>query len=285
MKKKLRWVFITLCSAAIIALIIFILNRIAPRPPIDDVVFAMETLSRAGTNKAGTYSKKLYNEAKAAFDSSMINWNRENEKFILFRNFEKVKDYAKLSASKSRQAAESSISNSNNLKSKLKDKIDSLNQTEKSIDKFFGRYPLSPEIRSRISNGKMLLKEAEVAFDKGQYLPANLKIADAEYLLTNVYDNALDELKSYFKLYPTWKKWIQASIYDSRKNNCYIVIVDKFSRKCYLYLGGNKNTNLTLNSEGTGWATKEEAEIRQRRKAYTKLLLNTTVVKHSTIKH
>jgi hypothetical protein len=240
MKKKLRWVIVTLCSAAIIASIIFLLHKIAPKPPVDDVEFAMQNLSKAGTNKAGTYSKKLYNEAKAAFDSCMINWTRENEKFILFRNFEKVEDYAKLSALKSSQAAESSVSNSNNLKSKLRVKIDSLNHTRQSIDKIFGRYPLSPEIRSRISNGKMLLKEAEVAFDNGQYLPANRKIADAEYLLTNVYDNAIDELKDYFNLFPTWKRWVQSSISDSRKNNSYLLIVDKFSRKCYLYLGGNK---------------------------------------------
>lgn len=240
MKKKLRWVLITLCSAVIIASIIFLLNKIAPRPPVDDVVFAMQTLSKAGTKKAGTYSKKLYNEAKAAFDSCMVNWNRENEKFILFRNFDKVEDYAKLAAHKSKLAAESSISNSNNLKSSLKERIDSLNQTESSIDKLFGRYPFSPETRSRISNGKMLLTEAEADYKKGQYLPANRKITDAEYLLTNVYDNAITELKDYFKLYPTWEKWIRSSISDSRKNNSYLLIVDKFSRKCYLYLGGNK---------------------------------------------
>jgi hypothetical protein len=240
MKKKWRRILIALCLAVIIASIIFLLHKVAPRPPVDDVVFAMQTLSKAGTKKAGTYSKKLYSEAKAAFDSCMVSWNRENEKFILFRNFEKVEDYAKLSAYKSKLAAESSVSNSNSLKSKLKEKIDSLNHTESCIDKLFGRYPLSPETRSRISNGKMLLTEAEVAYNKGQYLPANRKITDAEYLLTNVYDNAVKELKDYFKLYPTWKNWIQSSISDSRKNNSYLLIVDKFSRKCYLYLGGNK---------------------------------------------
>lgn len=240
MRKTVRWVFITLCSAALIASIIYLLVKIAPRPPVDEIVFARETLAKAGADKAGTYSKKLYNEAKAAFDSAMVNWKRENEKFIYFRNFENVEDYAKLSANKAKQAAESSISNSNGLKSKLKEKIDSLNHIERSIEKLFGRYPLSPEIRSRISNGKMLLREAEVAYNNSQYLPANRKIADAEYLLTNVYDNALEELKDYFKLFPTWKKWVQLSLSDSRKNNSYLFIVDKFSRKCYLYLGGNK---------------------------------------------
>jgi L,D-peptidoglycan transpeptidase YkuD (ErfK/YbiS/YcfS/YnhG family) len=240
MRKTVRRVFVILSSAALIASIIFLLVKVAPHPPVEEVGLARETLAKAGTSKAGTYSKKLYNEARAAFDSAMVNWTRENRKFIYFRDFSKVSDYAKLSANKAKLAAESSISNSNGLKSKLKDKIDSLNQTEKLIDNLFGRFPLSPEIRSRISNGKMLLREAEVAYGKGQYLPANRKIADAEYLLTNVYDNSVEVLKNYFKLFPTWKKWVQSSISDSRKNNSYVVIVDKFSRKCYLYLGGIK---------------------------------------------
>jgi hypothetical protein len=240
MKKTVRWIFGILCSAVLIASIIYLLVKLAPRPPVEEVRYARETLAKAGTNKAGTYSKKLYNEAKSSFDSAMANWKRENDRFLYFRDFDKVRDYAKLSASKSKLATESSISNSNGLKSKLKDKIDSLNGTERSIDKLFGRYPLSPEIRSRISNGKMLLREAEVDYAKGQYLPANRKITDAEYLLKNVYDNSVEELRNYFKLFPAWKKWVQVSISDSRKNNSYVLIVDKFSRKCYLYLGGNK---------------------------------------------
>jgi L,D-peptidoglycan transpeptidase YkuD (ErfK/YbiS/YcfS/YnhG family) len=240
MRITVRRIFVMLTSAVIIASVAFLLVKLVPEPPVEEVNMAMEKLSRAGASKAHTYSKRLYTEAKAAFDSAMINWKRENEKFVYFRDFDKVREYAKLSVDKSKEATESSISNSNSLKSKLREKIDSLNQTELLIDKLFGRYPLSPEIRSRISNGKMLLKEAEVEYGNGQYLPANRKIADAEYLLTSVYDNAIDELRDYFKKYPTWKKWVQASISDSRKNNSYLLIVDKFSKKCYLYLGGNK---------------------------------------------
>jgi hypothetical protein len=240
MRKTAGRIFVVLTSAVLCALVVFLLVKLVPEPPVDEVNNAMEKLARAGASKAGTYSKRLYNEARAAFDSAMINWKRENEKFIYFRNFGIVSEYAKLSEARSEQAAESSVLNSNSLKSKLGGKIDSLRQTEQSIDKIFGRYPLSPEIRSRISNGKMLLKEAEVEYGNGQYLPANRKIADAEYLLTSVYDNAVDELRDYFKLYPTWKRWVQSSLTDSRKNNSYLLIVDKFSRKCNLYLGGNK---------------------------------------------
>jgi hypothetical protein len=239
-REILRGLIIILASAGVISLIILLLVRFTPQPPIGTVEYARETLSKAGKNRADTYSKKLYSEAKDAYDSAMVNWHRENERFIFLRKYDKVDKYAQLSAKKARQAAETSISNSNTLEIKLKDKIDSLNETSGIINKLFGRYPFPSEIRSRISKGKLLLKEGEVAYNKGQYLPANRKINDAEYLLTGVYENATAELKNYFKSYSTWKKWVQTTINDSRKNQCYSIIIDKFSRKCYVYLNGAK---------------------------------------------
>ena len=240
MRTVFRWLIFIIVSAGFISLVILLLVRVTPLPPANDMHDARRTLSEAGRDKADTYSKKLYTEAKAAYDSAMANWRRENERFLFFRNYEKVEMYAKLSAKKANQATESSQTNSSTLKVKLKDKIESLNKTASNIDKLFGRYPMPSEIRSRISKGKFLLKEGEVAFDNGQYLPANRKITESEYLLTGVYENATTELRDYFKSFSTWKQWIQSAIIESRSNHSCSIIVDKFSRKCYVYLSGEK---------------------------------------------
>lgn len=238
--------------AGCITLVILLLVRVTPLPPIRDIEYAMKLLSKAGTDKAGTYSRKLYSEARANFDSAMVNWHRENERFLFSRNYEKVKSFALISSKKAKEATESSITNSNILKVKLKDKINSLYETEGYLDTLFGRYPLPEEIRTRISKGKLLLKEAELDYNKGQYLPANRKLADGEYLLTGVYENATAELRNYFKSYPVWKRWTQAAITDSRKNNSYAIIVDKFSRKCFVYLDGVKKYEFSVEL-GRNW--------------------------------
>jgi L,D-peptidoglycan transpeptidase YkuD (ErfK/YbiS/YcfS/YnhG family) len=240
MRQGYNGLIITLILAVTIPFVIWLLIRITPLPPEEEMSFARETLSRASRNKADTYSKKLYIEARAAYDSAMAIWRRENEKFIFFRKYDKVETYAKLSAKIAGQATESSNANSSSLKIRLKEKIESLNKTATDIDKLFGRYPLPSEIRSRISKGNLLLREAEVAYGKGQYLPANRKLTESEYLLTGVYENAVTELKDYFKSFSTWKQWTQSAIIESRANRSYAIIVDKFSRKCYVYLGGEK---------------------------------------------
>jgi L,D-peptidoglycan transpeptidase YkuD (ErfK/YbiS/YcfS/YnhG family) len=255
MRRVVKGLIIFVLLTGGVSLTIWLLIRLTPLPPVEEMDHARQTLSEARRDKADTYSKKLFTEAKAAYDSAMANWRRENNRFIFFRNFEKVEMYAKQSAQKANQATSSSQTNSNSLRVKIKDKIDSLNKIVISLDKLFGRYPISSEIRNRISKGRFLLKEGESAYFKGQYLPSNRKITEAEYLLTGVYENVIAELKDYFKSYSTWKHWAQSAISESKSTHSYSIIVDKFSRKCYVYFSGEKryefDTELGRNWVGT----------------------------------
>jgi hypothetical protein len=204
------------------------------------MAYAREILSKAEKNRADTYSKKLFTEAKSLYDSAMANWQKENKRFIYFRHYDKVVKFSELSAKKASQATDNSVSSSSNLKIKLKEKIESLNNLVIQIDELFTTYPLSSEVRNRISKGKLLLDEAEIVYNKGQYLQASRKITDSEYLLTESYENASANLKNYFKSFSVWKKWVDKTLNESKKSRDYSIIIDKFSRKCFVYLSGSK---------------------------------------------
>jgi len=240
MKKVWKLLLIAVFAVGFILLIILMLIRFTPQPPIGEMEYAREILSSAGRDKAETYSKKYYHEAKIYYDSAMVNWRKENKRFLYFRNYDRVAMFAELSSKKASQAAVNSKFSSSDLKIKVKNKIDTLNGIVADINNLFTTYPLTSEIRSRISKGKFLLKEAEIAFTKGQYLQANRKITDSEYLLTGSYENSITNLKNYFQSYSLWKKWIDTTIKESQQNHDYSIIIDKFSRKCYVYLNGTK---------------------------------------------
>jgi hypothetical protein len=240
MRKVLRGVLIGAASAVIVFLVILLLIRFTPHPPTGEMETARQILYNAEKSKADTYSKKLFNEAKTMYDSAMVNWQKENKKFLFSRNYEKVILFAKLSAKKANQSADNSVASSTNLKTKLKQKIESLNNLVAQIDELFTTYPLTAEVRDRISKGKLLLKEAEIIYNKGQYLQANRKITDSEYLLTESYENASANLRNYFKSYSQWKKWVDKTLAESKKNSDYSIIIDKFSRKCFVYLNGSR---------------------------------------------
>jgi hypothetical protein len=252
MRKIWRDALIFVVVAVSVPVIIVLLIHFTPQPPIGEMEFARETLSEAGKNKADTYSKKLYTQAKSYYDSAMFYWVKENKRFLYSRNYNKVLKFAELSAKKANEAGENSISSTSNLIIKLKQKINSLNDLISEINKLFTTYPLTSEIRSRISRGKMLLKEAEIAYKKGQYLQANRKITDSEYLLNSSYDYATSNLKNYFKSFSVWKNWFDKTINDSKINHDYSIIIDKFSRKCFVFHAGSKKYEFDAEL-GTNW--------------------------------
>jgi len=225
--------------AVFVTLIIFLLIRLTPMPPVDEMEYARETLSQAAKDRANTYSKKLYTDARMYYDSAMVNWQRQNSRFLYFRDYERVLMFARLSSDNAEQAGTNSVMSTSNLKIKVKQKIDTLNLLVSQINELFTTYPLTSETRNRISRGKMLLEEAEVVYNNGQFMQANRKITDSEYLLTYSYENATSNLKDYFKSFTLWKNWIEKAINDSRKNRDYSIIIDKFSRKCLIYYNGN----------------------------------------------
>lgn len=252
LKKVWRNIFGLLTVLAVVSLVVIFLVRITPKPPLEDLEYARITLSQATTSNAGTYSKKTFNEARALYDSAMVNWKRENKKFVYLRNYDKVKKFSQLSAKKSEQAMIYSKTSASSLKIKIKQKIDTLNNVVTDLNNLFASYPLTSEIRRRISNGKMLLNESKINYGKGEYLQANKKITDAEYLLTASYESAISNLKEYFKSYPTWKRWVDSTIAQSRATGGYSIIVDKYSRKCYVYLKGAKKYEYNIEL-GKNW--------------------------------
>lgn len=252
MKKARRNILIFVLLALFIAIVIMSMVFLTPKPPQAEMDYARQCLAAAAKSNADTYAGKLFNEAKTAYDSAMANWKRQNERFIFFRDYEKVMEYATLTAEKAVEATASSKSNTSALKTRAGHKIDSLNKLVAEINKLFNAYPLESETRNRISKGRMLLEEAEVNYSKGHYLQASRIISESEYLLTSSFETASESLRNYFRSFPQWKSWVERTIKDSRATGGYSIIVDKFSRKLYVYQKGVKK--MEFNAElGKNW--------------------------------
>lgn len=218
----------------------FILSGLIPESPEEQVTQARIALSEAVSNDAHTYSKSLYREAKSLYDSAMVSWQKENERFIWFRDYSRTAELAQMSEQKARQASRISINNVTDLNIYLGKKLEKLNHLAGQIDLKFDSYPLASEVWSRISKGRMLLKESEVAYNKGDYSVAKEKVAGSELLLVDAYENASEHLTGYFNSFPTWNQWVDRTIKESLRNQSYAIIIDKYSRKCIVYLGGVK---------------------------------------------
>jgi len=217
---------------------LFLLIHHVPAPPTGKIEYASVSLSKAWKNKADTYSVKLYNDAKTYYDSALTCWKNENKKFIYSRNYSIVVKYADLAVKTAGEASENSKNLSSDLETTIQEKISLMNRLVIEITDKFTFYPLTQEVRNHISKGKFLLKESELSFKEGKYLQAKRNIDESEKLLTSSYDYATSDLKSYFKSYPHWKKMIDSTIAVSKETSDYTILVDKFSRKVFVYLDG-----------------------------------------------
>lgn len=240
MNRIWRNILIFSAVAVFIGFAIYLIFSLVPSPPVSELEYARAALSLAGKNKADTYSEKIFKEAKIYYDSAMLCWHKENKRFIYSRNYDNVARYAELSAKLATRASESSKTSKTNLKSETKHKIETLNNLIADINSLFKRYPLTSETRSHISKGKFLLKESEIQWEQGEFLQAGRKLVESEYLLTTSYQDANENLKSYFRSYPEWKKWIDSTINESRESKDYSIIIDKYSKKVFIYLNGTK---------------------------------------------
>jgi hypothetical protein len=236
-KARIHITMITII-AGFITLAALIIYYPVPSPPAIEMKFARESLSLARENEAEIYSAEDYNHAKKYYDSAMITWRRENERFIYSRNYDDVAEFAQLAKRAAQLAAENSSRVKSNLKEKLAQQISTINDLIIKINRQFHSYPLTAEIRNNISKGKMLLKDAETALKGGKYLEAGKRVTESEYLLKTSYDFADSDMRNYFRSYPVWKSWIDSTITVSRQNCDYSIIVDKFSRKFFMLLDG-----------------------------------------------
>jgi hypothetical protein len=252
MGKSWWHILIISAIAVFITLMVFLFFYPVPPPPAKEMREAREAISLARKNKADIYSDEMFKESMSCYDSAMANWRRENTKFIYKRNYSKIIALAELSSNKAKEASEISVYSTSSLSVSLDQEMKDINDLMAKINKIFPTYPLTTEVRNKISMGKMLMREAELAYREGNYLQAESKIADSRSLLESSYQYADENLKSYFRSYPQWKIWIDSTLALSRESHDYSIIVDKFSHKFVVYLDGMKITEFTAEL-GKNW--------------------------------
>lgn len=241
MKKKLKKKFrriLVLSPIIIFAVVTAIVVLTKAPPPVEEIKKAREKISEAKAINANKYSTKLFNNASSAYDSAMHYWKVENEKFFLFRNYDRVRSFAYQSERLASSSIGQADSNSKNLNQEVSQKI---NKIQLKIDIYqanFENIPQIDDIRKQYNKGKILFGEAKLAYQKSDLIKAQQKIDLASSLIEKSYNQANNILIDYFKNYPKWLKWVNNTIEQSRGNNSYCIIVDKFARECKLYYKG-----------------------------------------------
>jgi hypothetical protein len=222
------------------------------KPPVREFAIARESITEARSMKSDIYSVDLFNKSESFYDSALIYLKRENEKFFIRRDFIRVRDYILLSAELAEKAKIQSLERATELKSRLRRGLDSLMNEINKFQYLFDKLPVPESVRVDNSRGQLLLSEAKIAYERGQYGLSNDKFLVSADYFSRSYKHAKELLFEYFKNYPDWQEKTKQNIKYSINTHSYTILADKFSRQCFVYYRGK--VKYTFNFElGKNW--------------------------------
>lgn len=207
-------------------------------PPESEVTRARAILSDAQNEKSPKYANRVFAEAQQYYDSAMAEWKIQNEKFILFRDYQKVSEFAKESIERSEESIFLARKSITSIEEILEIRIGKVNSKIKHFEDNFGNFPMSKKHRDDFVKCKLIYSESVLAFKSRNYSSCTAQLDTVELVINDVTSHYQEKLTDYFKDYPTWKKWADQTILSSKKSQNIAIIVDKFSRKLLVLKNG-----------------------------------------------
>lgn len=232
--------------------IALMLVRCIKKGPEEIVAKAGLDLSKAERYRAGKFSSEQYHKAKMYFDSAMSMWNVENEKLVFNRDYKRVEDYAEKSLHYSKQAIRLALENDVKLENEITFRISKIKQQILDLDIQFGHLPFNEDNTTNLAKIKLQLSESIFLYKQSKYFLASEKLDTLEYNLSRIEENQKNLLTDYFRSYPQWKRMVNNTISNSRKNSSYCIIIDKYNRKCLVYYRGLLIENFSVEL-GSNW--------------------------------
>jgi len=236
-KKRFKWIIVILLSVILITITASVIIVSQKDLPTNDLRIAREALSEAKEAEANLYAEKLYKESVQLYDSAMVNWARENDRFILFRDYTRAINFAKRSKKRADEAKEESIEKADNLSKNVEAAFVSLAKKIDLYKKLFKNLPLSKSIYDAHNKSKKFLSESKIAHESGKLKDAEILFKKADIYINHANTAASKMLRDYFNSYPRWKSLANDAIAAS-KSGSKVILVDKVAHVLYVYQSG-----------------------------------------------
>jgi len=209
-----------------------------PDTPDNEINQARVALAGARQARADIYVPEMFTEASALYDSAISNWQFQNEKFVLNRNFSKSISFALASERKATAAKKLAVTNAANIQSNLQLVMNSIEKQIEVFERAFVDLPVREEIRKTYQRGKLMLSEAKVCYASGNFLVCNDRVKQARSAIDLATDSAKGMLDNYFTHFSLWQKLFKETIDYSKSNHTTVLIIDKISKTCRVYSNG-----------------------------------------------
>lgn len=236
-----RFIIITLSTIIFIGVAIMVLVQLSPPPPVQLLNEASANLSKARDKGARIYAASLYNQAKMYYDSAKIVFNKENDKLLLVKKFEKTTQLANQSIKISDKAIKQTAELQQNQISGLEEEIKKLQKLLDESALIADLFPVEQSLRKKYANGKLQLDEVVSLLEHEKLADASKKIEQSRKNISDTYTLLRKMADQYFESLPLWQKQYNEAVETSRRTRTWVIIVDKCAHKLELYHKGTLN--------------------------------------------
>lgn len=235
MKKRLLFILAFISVSLIVVTFVLYSTKV---PPHAEISKARIKLAEAEKLKSSKYASKKFQNASMCYESALSEWKKENDRFILFRDYKKVGENAEQAYKLAVEAIAETKDKISGEKELLGSRISILERKVRDFDNKYKNFPFKSKERNELVRSKLLLNEGISAYKQANYESSKTNLDSAETLITTLNKIYKKRLEDYFSQYPQWQKWVAQSISNSKKHNAYCIIVDKYARECTLYKKG-----------------------------------------------
>lgn len=225
--------------ASIILIIYGIFVYSTNKPPIDEINSARESLASAKTKRAGQYANETLKEAESLYNWSMKEWETQNSKFFVFREYSLTRDLALKSIEKSNNAGNEASEVKTKLKIIVESRLSVLNNKIEEFEKSYKNLVLGKTTVYAFNKGKTQYFEAQIEFKNSNYQESAKRTIIALENISQAEKSAHIKLVDFYKDYPVWEKNTKIAINLSKKGQT-VILVDKIQSTLIILKGGKE---------------------------------------------
>ncbi|PWL28432.1 L,D-transpeptidase family protein [uncultured Roseivirga sp.] len=234
----MRFKWLVLGLSALVVLLVLSGYALYPKPPLDELALAREKLALADKQKASVYAKSSWTKAKMFYDSAMNSWSAENERLFFLRTYNESRDFANKSIEYAEMAAQEAKAGSKKLTNSFANRLKNIGGQLTLFDGSYKRLPMSKRQLSLLASSKLKHQELTNALAKGNTGKMEQKLKVLESSVGELVVYAKNTLEEFSREVPTWKKWVNSAIENSKRTGSALVVVNKYNRELKIYSRG-----------------------------------------------
>jgi len=253
--RRVKKVFVFLIYIFIAALVISVgyatYVYFTNKPPLTEINEARESLALAKTKMAGKYAGERLGEAESLYKWSMKEWQNQNAKFFVFRDYSLTRELALKSLSKSQSAGSEAKTAKDKIQKTVESNLTTLKKQIAKFEKYYKHLALGASTHRNFSKGKTRYLEAQIEYGKKNYQTAAKLCQKASESVTLAEKAANIKLTEFYSNYPKWEKDAKLA-YNLSKKGQTVILVDKISASCIILKNGKEYKS--FNAEfGISW--------------------------------